>query len=174
MMSDPERETVTAVEPNGEALELVVIGNGPPVSVALPGAGTLTVGRGSTSDLRIDHSSLSRSHARLTCSGHDISIEDLGSVNGTSVAGARLVPGTPHPFRRGDVADLGSIGVILRPRQTAIRRAVAAAPAAGFSPEIERDLARAAASRLSVLILGETGVGKDVLANRIHALSPRA
>jgi transcriptional regulator with PAS, ATPase and Fis domain len=172
MMSDPERETITAVEPNGEALELIVIGNGPPTGVPLPASGTLMVGRGSNSDLRIDHSSLSRSHARLACAGHDITIEDLGSVNGTSVAGARLAPNTPHPFRRGDVADLGSISVILRPRQTAIRRVVASTPS--FTPEIERDLARAAASKLSVLILGETGVGKDVLANRLHALSPRA
>jgi two-component system, NtrC family, response regulator AtoC len=33
---------------------------------------------------------------------------------------------------------------------------------------------RAAASMLSVLLLGETGVGKDVLAERIHRASPRA
>jgi two-component system, NtrC family, response regulator AtoC len=33
---------------------------------------------------------------------------------------------------------------------------------------------RAATSMLSVLVLGETGVGKDVLAERIHRASPRA
>ncbi|HMG12466.1 MAG TPA: sigma 54-interacting transcriptional regulator, partial [Gemmatimonadaceae bacterium] len=33
---------------------------------------------------------------------------------------------------------------------------------------------RAAASTLSVLLLGETGVGKDVIAERIHRASPRA
>jgi two-component system, NtrC family, response regulator AtoC len=40
--------------------------------------------------------------------------------------------------------------------------------------ELRRLAARAAATRLPVLILGETGVGKDVLANWIHACSPRA
>jgi DNA-binding NtrC family response regulator len=33
---------------------------------------------------------------------------------------------------------------------------------------------RIAAGAINVLVLGETGVGKDVLARRIHALSPRA
>jgi two-component system, NtrC family, response regulator AtoC len=40
--------------------------------------------------------------------------------------------------------------------------------------ELRRLAARAAATRLPVLILGETGVGKDVLASWIHACSPRA
>ena len=38
-----------------------------------------------------------------------------------------------------------------------------------------RDLAaRAASSSINLLILGETGVGKDVLANLVHQLSPRS
>ncbi|MFQ5534089.1 MAG: sigma-54 factor interaction domain-containing protein [Sphingomonadales bacterium] len=48
---------------------------------------------------------------------------------------------------------------------------------AGESPQIKevRELARtAAASGYSVLIQGETGVGKEVLARAIHRLSPRA
>jgi two-component system response regulator AtoC len=50
-----------------------------------------------------------------------------------------------------------------------------------ISPNAGRELAdalaladRAAASMISVLLLGETGVGKDVMAERIHRASPRA
>jgi DNA-binding NtrC family response regulator len=46
--------------------------------------------------------------------------------------------------------------------------------AGGAGMERLRGLAKkAAASNISVLILGETGVGKDVLAREIHRLSPR-
>jgi DNA-binding NtrC family response regulator len=47
-------------------------------------------------------------------------------------------------------------------------------PGAGAGMERLRGLAkRAATSNISVLILGETGVGKDVLAQEVHRLSPR-
>ncbi|HET6372693.1 MAG TPA: sigma 54-interacting transcriptional regulator, partial [Candidatus Polarisedimenticolia bacterium] len=39
---------------------------------------------------------------------------------------------------------------------------------------IEQQAARVAASDETILLLGETGVGKDVLAHRIHDASPRA
>jgi DNA-binding NtrC family response regulator len=39
---------------------------------------------------------------------------------------------------------------------------------------LERAISRVAAPRVNVLILGETGVGKDVVASMLHELSPRA
>lgn len=67
------------------------------------------------------------------------------------------------------------------PRERQILRAMIAplssqaGPAAGLSREqIERMVDRAACFRVTVLILGETGVGKEVLAQRIHRQSPRA
>src|SRR4029077_10272704 len=39
---------------------------------------------------------------------------------------------------------------------------------------LDRVIQRAALADISILLLGETGVGKEVFARRIHALSPRA
>ena len=44
----------------------------------------------------------------------------------------------------------------------------------GAMDRLHRLIERVAASQMSVLILGETGVGKEVLAETIHNLSPRA
>src|SRR4030095_15637280 len=42
------------------------------------------------------------------------------------------------------------------------------------SPRLQARAERAAAGDINLLILGETGVGKEVLARAIHATSPRA
>jgi transcriptional regulator with AAA-type ATPase domain len=51
------------------------------------GIGVHTLGSSSTSDLRVSDLTVSRSHARLTCSDEGVTIEDLGSTNGTAVNG---------------------------------------------------------------------------------------
>jgi len=51
------------------------------------GIGVHTLGSASTSDLRVSDLTVSRSHARLTCSDEGVTIEDLGSTNGTAVNG---------------------------------------------------------------------------------------
>jgi two-component system cell cycle response regulator len=50
----------------------------------------LTLGRGSTCDLRIDDSSLSRQHCRIRKTNGVYFAEDLGSRNGTQVNGMRI------------------------------------------------------------------------------------
>ena len=56
---------------------------------------------------------LSSAHAALTRSGNEVSLVDLGSLNGTHVAGpeatewTQLEPGQPHPLSDGDRLLLG-------------------------------------------------------------------
>ena len=52
--------------------------------------GASTIGRDRGCAVQIDADSVSRHHARLTVAGRDASIEDLGSKNGTWVAGERI------------------------------------------------------------------------------------
>jgi pSer/pThr/pTyr-binding forkhead associated (FHA) protein len=49
--------------------------------------GTWTIGRTSEADLVLDHADVSRVHARLRVDGQGAEIEDLGSKNGTRIAG---------------------------------------------------------------------------------------
>jgi len=84
----------------------------------------------------------------------------------------------------------GGLGIALYPRDgrgADALLAVARAAARGGQPDsgrpavvaartdgLDRLVSRIAAGTISVLVLGETGVGKEVMASRIHQLSPRA
>lgn len=53
-------------------------------------AGESVIGRDRGCAIRIEADSVSRHHARLSATGRELSIEDLGSKNGTWVAGERI------------------------------------------------------------------------------------
>jgi len=80
------------------------------------GYGVHTLGSGAGSDLRVSHPTVSRSHARLTCTDDGITVEDLGSTNGTAVDGTPV----DGPVVVADHAALKVGGVIfeLGPLQT--------------------------------------------------------
>jgi DNA-binding winged helix-turn-helix (wHTH) protein len=53
------------------------------------------LGRDRDAGIQIDADSVSRHHARLQVSGHEVLIEDLGSKNGTWIAGQRITGAVP-------------------------------------------------------------------------------
>lgn len=65
----------------------------------------VTLGRDITNDIVINDPEVSRHHLRLTRAPGGISLEDLGSTNGTFVNGQRL--SGPRPLRAGDMIGLG-------------------------------------------------------------------
>ena len=54
---------------------------------------------------------VSRRHARIACQQDEIVIEDLGSVNGSSVNGEQLRPYLAHALKNGDVLQLGKMSI---------------------------------------------------------------
>jgi len=70
------------------------------------------VGRESDAGIRIDSSSISRRHARIILSGDHITLEDLGSKNGTSLRG-KLIH-TIHPLSDGDRIVFGTVAAMVR------------------------------------------------------------
>ncbi|MEM9304086.1 MAG: GGDEF domain-containing protein [Pseudomonadota bacterium] len=72
----------------------------------IPDGAKLSIGRDIDSDLVLESGSVSRRHARITRAGDQVFIEDVGSSNGTSVAGKRI--GDRTELRTGDLVRLGS------------------------------------------------------------------
>ncbi len=166
-------------------LELAVYSARGVSTYALPPGKQLVVGRGDDADITIDDVAVSRRHA-IFHAGPPLEIEDLGSSNGTFVsrastgsnAGAQTADQKRIPAKRmelalGDTVHFGAALVV-------VKAATIAQPAPGIvikDPALVKlyeEAARAAAMSLPILIVGETGVGKDVLARFVHERSQRA
>ena len=92
-------------------------------AINLP-TGTSIIGRDRGCAVQIDAESISRQHARVSVTSSDVSIEDLGSKNGTWVAGERItnrvVLTDGLSFRLGSEVVLIEIGSAARPTKTAL------------------------------------------------------
>ncbi len=150
---------------------LLVIGQARIDARPLTPDSTVTVGRGQAADLTIDDPELSRLHVRLRFDGV-LHVCDLGSSNGTLVRGTAVVPQAWVAVGPGEGIEIGSTTLMLEQRERP-----AGLPGATAGPvtmaEVLRVADKVAASDISVLLLGETGVGKGVLARRLHEGSPR-
>jgi DNA-binding NtrC family response regulator len=159
----------------------------------LPQEGAVTVGRAEGNHVRLEDPSVSRHHAVLHV-GASVEVEDLGGQNGTFVQDKAPAgdAGETHGVRRlvrrrtevtiGDRLIFGTVSTVLRraPLEEIPVLGDGARQRAGVVVEsaamkaVYQQAELAAQSNISVLLGGETGVGKDVLARAIHAHSRRA
>ena len=162
---------------------LLVIGENEHTAHRLPPAGEVSLGRSESADIQVKDPLMSRIHAKLLI-GPELYIADMGSSNGTVVRGDRMASKTKQMINVGDTIEIGSTVVIVQPefsRSAPVRDKTS--PDTTHPPEVEQDDAmkrvyklarRIASSQINVLLLGETGVGKEVMARTIHNLSQRA
>ncbi len=135
------------------------------------------LGRAPECDVVLDDPSVSRRHALLTVSGR-ITVEDLGSTNGTAIQARKLGPGERGVLGLGTVFEVGSATLVLQ-RTLGARSHRTPTDMPGTvvrDPAMKRlyeMLDVVAPTGLSVLILGETGVGKEVFAEALHRRSSR-
>ncbi len=115
--------------------------------------------------------SVSRFHCRIEPAECGIVVRDLDSTNGTWVDGARI--------RRSDLRP----GALLRVGRTSFRVAggpsdretqTALVAASGAMLAVVADVDRFSSLTWPTLIVGETGVGKELVARALHDRSPRA
>jgi len=164
----------------------------PPSRILLDGVKRVVLGRGDLGVTRRDHDlavtvpddRMSTVHARLIRGDHGFDLEDNDSKNGTLVNGRRCERTTLHD---GDVIETGHTFFVYRihvpenlpatPRVFAESTSPIDLPLATFLPSLAKQferLARVAGSNVPVVVTGETGTGKEVIARALHRMSGRS
>jgi len=184
----------SAAAPEDQLYLLVIHGQASTV-FPLGRDGSVTIGRAPTSDITVDDPSVSRQHATVTTEDGRARVLDLNSHNGVRLNGRRIAGW--QPLHGGDAITLGNAtlvfhrGVQPHVRETAgnagqtpvnpgepsscrlqigDRWVLVADPLTKANYDLLRRLAQ---SDMSVLIHGETGVGKENAARAVHYWSAR-
>jgi two-component system response regulator AtoC len=161
-----------AVNPAKGKHGLLVIVNGVVATHTLPETGEVKIGRARENDIQIIDASVSRVHAILRI-GEALTIEDVGSANGTRVRGAIIDPSIPVPVVLGEVMDLGSAMVMVQQRPIATREWRIWAHGY-FEGRLEDECARATRSSgnfglVRIRVPGDGDLVQQVLANTLRA-----
>jgi two-component system, NtrC family, response regulator AtoC len=152
-------------------LELVIFDGDVLKRVPLPPGSEITVGRGDEASIRVSEPSVSRVHAMFR-GGNPASIEDLGSSNGTRVGGVDLAASKKQPLEADTMIILGELSIVIREARGPGSPPPPSLPE-GSMAAVHRLINLVAPSDLSVLVLGETGVGKEIVSRAIHEKSRR-
>lgn len=147
----------------------------------------ITIGRDETSDIHLLGESVSRQHGVLSPEGASYRYTNVGR-NGTGISGKKI---SDHVLRIGDILEIADwelqylqedcelcTETIIPTVTLATRRASRAKHRLiGTSPAMRRlrsQIPLIAQSNAAACLLGETGSGKEVVANVIHDASPRS
>src|SRR5262245_1672213 len=98
--------------PQASSVFLVVRYAGSVFVVDVADGGTVVFGRSPDAAVRVEEPHVSRSHALLRRVAHTVTIEDLGSRNGTWLNGRRIGP-KPELVNGGDVIRVGGAEAVL-------------------------------------------------------------
>lgn len=141
------------------------------------GAEPLIVGRNAACALVLEDGKVSAVHAELVATDKGVRIRDLGSRNGTFIGGVRI----------GEVYLLSSTKLRLGETEIEFEPArperIAVPALSSFGPLVAQSapmraiferLTKIAPTDLTLLIGGETGTGKELVAQALHTASPRA
>src|SRR5260221_10630694 len=139
--------------------------------------GRVLIGQSPACTVRLGDPKVSRRHAALEVMGGMLRVSDLGSTNGTYVNGLRVYD---VMVTGGETIQVGDTAIGIQSRNERVEPESDQTHFGSFvgaSPEIRclyPTMTRIAASNIPVVIEGETGTGKEVLAESLHELGPRS
>lgn len=137
-----------------------------------------TIGSKEDNEVTLDDDTVSRRHCRIAHQDDSYVVEDLGSTNGTFINGVRIQKAFLEP---GSILAVGNSRIEFNP----VDEEVSIEPSSdeqfggivGKSVEMREIfgiLERIAPTDATVVIEGETGTGKEIVAQTIHERSPRS
>jgi two-component system, NtrC family, response regulator AtoC len=135
-------------------LKLLVFSGESVTTQVLPSSGELVIGRSEECHLQVDVPALSRRHALLRM-GPPLTVEDLGSSNGTRLRGRKLEAGERAQVAQGDAIEVGPVTLVV---QRAAQASVTGRPRrvwthTYFEGRIEEECARAEVSGVPFTVL---------------------
>jgi two-component system response regulator AtoC len=177
--ADPETESDSGHSP-ADSYQLHVVAGGSVSAMKLVLGRSYTFGRSAECDVVMNDPSVSRRHAILDVA-ESVVLRDLGSHNGTRINGRPIDRGSRVVVPIGAIFQLGTATVVLQRGSPALKREVKGGRPAHRRVVVDAAMVNiysmvdlVAPTMLAVLILGATGVGKEVFAHEVHDRSPRA
>jgi len=141
------------------------------------GDGDVAIGGAATCELVLSDDRVSARHVAVRCDGARFAVRDLGSTNGTWYEGSRVEQVT---VPAGATLLIGRTALRIEPEAQPLDLPPSQARRFGelvgdslAIREVFAVLERIATSEVTVLIEGETGTGKELVARALHDASPR-